>query len=68
MIYFILNLKSEIRFCMLASRVDFSIKYKDQDISLIAKTIEKVYEILYYYLIINILIINLNFLIVQKKE
>ncbi len=43
-------------------------QYKDQDISLIVKTIEKVYEILYYYLIINILIINLNFLIVQKKE
>ena len=53
---------------MLALRVDFSIKYKDQDISLIVKTIEKVYKILYYYLIINILIINLNFLIVQKKE
>jgi len=53
---------------MLALQVNFSIKYKNQNISLIAKTIEKVYEILYYYLIINILIINLNFLIVQKKK
>ena len=33
---------------MIASQIDFSIKYKDQDIILIAKTIEKVYNILLF--------------------
>ncbi len=33
---------------MIASQINFSIKYKDQDITLIAKTIEKVYNILLF--------------------
>ena len=51
---------------MSASQMDFFIKYKDQDISLIAKIIEKVYNISLFD--DKIFIINLNFFDSLKKE
>ena len=36
------NILSEVRFCMIYLHLDFTISYKDQDISLIFKIIEKV--------------------------